>query len=404
MSSMKDFSFTIQGELGGTLARAGEITTPHGTIQTPAFINVGTKATVKSLTPEQVSGLGAQAVLANTYHLYLKPGSEVVREMGGLHEFMNWCGAIFTDSGGFQVFWLGEAYGKGVSKIASGDDCAQSDKRPAGKQLAKVDDDGVTFRSHIDGSSHRLTPEKSMQIQHDLGADIMFAFDECTSPQATHEYQREALERTHAWATRSLSEHQRLGISSPEQKYQALFGVVQGGRHEDLRRHSAEVLGGMDFDGFGIGGSFNKDDMGTAVRWVNETLPKDKPRHLLGIGEPIDLFEGVENGVDTFDCVSPTRVARNSAVYTPTGRVNLSNTKYMRQPGPIMEGCECYTCENYSVAYLSHLVRADEMLSATLLSIHNLHFITHLVADIRASIIDGSFFELKRKTFTTYYG
>ena len=408
MSSMKGFSFTIQDELKDTLARAGEITTPHGAIQTPAFITVGTKATVKSVLPEQVKELGAQAMLANTYHLYLRPGSDVVREMGGLHKFMNWQGPTFTDSGGFQVFSLGEAYGKGVSKIASGNKNVQADKRlnknEGGKQLAKVDDAGVTFRSHIDGSKHRLTPEKSMQIQHDLGADIIFAFDECTSPQANYQYQQEALERTHAWAARSLAEHQRLGTSSPEQKYQALFGIVQGGRHQDLRRHSAEVIGGMDFDGFGIGGSFNKDDMPTAVRWVNETLPKGKPRHLLGIGEPIDLFEGIENGVDTFDCVSPTRVARNSAVYTPTGRVNLSNTKYMRGPGPIVPGCSCYTCQNYAVAYLSHLVRADEMLSATLLSIHNLHFITQLVADIRASLLDGSFFALKEKVLGSYYG
>lgn len=401
---MIDFKFSIQDELTGTLARAGEVTTPHGVIQTPAFITVGTKATVKAVLPEQVKELGAQAVLANTYHLYLKPGNDIVREMGGLHKFMSWNGPTFTDSGGFQVFSLGEAYGKGVSKIASGDENVQADKRPVGKQLAKVDDEGVTFRSHIDGSTHRLTPEKSMQIQHDLGADIIFAFDECTSPQASYQYQQQALERTHAWAARSLSEHQRLGISSPEQKYQALFGIVQGGRYQDLRRHSAEVIGAMDFDGFGIGGSFNKDDMPTAVRWVNEILPKDKPRHLLGIGEPIDLFEGIENGVDTFDCVSPTRVARNSAVYTPTGRVNLSNTKYMRHPGPIVAGCACYTCQNYEVAYLSHLVRADEILSATLLSIHNLHFITQMVADIRMSLLDGSFFKLKQKVLGSYYG
>jgi queuine tRNA-ribosyltransferase len=400
---MKDFGFNIHSELDGTLARAGEIITPHGTIQTPAFITVGTKATVKAVAPEQVKDLGSQAVLANTYHLYLKPGSDIVRDMGGLHKFMNWGGPIFTDSGGFQVFSLGEAYGKGVSKVASGNDTVQPDKRPSGKQLMKIDDEGVTFHSHIDGSKHRLTPEKSMQIQHDLGADIIFAFDECTSPQADYTYQKQALERTHAWAARSLAEHKALGPSSPEGKPQALFGIVQGGRHEDLRKHSAEVIGGMDFDGFGIGGSFNKDDMPTAVRWVCETLPKNKPRHLLGIGEPIDLFEGIENGIDTFDCVSPTRVARNSAVYTRDGRVNLSNTKYMRMAGSIVEDCECYTCQNYSLAYLSHLVRADEMLSATLLSIHNLHFITQLVADIRVSLIDGSFFSLKQDFLRGYY-
>ncbi len=400
---MKEFNFTIQNELEGTLARAAEITTPHGVIQTPAFITVGTKATVKAVAPEQVRDLGSQAVLANTYHLYLKPGSDVVREMGGLHKFMNWHGPMFTDSGGFQVFSLGEAYGKGVSKVASGDDAVQPDKRPSGKQLMKIDDEGVTFHSHIDGSKHRLTPEKSMQIQHDLGADIIFTFDECTSPQADYDYQKQALDRTHAWAERSLAEHQRLGANSPEGKPQALFGIVQGGRHEDLRRHSAEVIGSMDFDGFGIGGSFNKDDMGTAVRWVCETLPKNKPRHLLGIGEPIDLFEGIENGIDTFDCVSPTRVARNSAVYTKNGRVNLSNAKYMRMPGPIVEDCSCYTCQNYSVAYLSHLVRAEEMLSATLLSIHNLHFIVNLVAGIRESIIQGNFQEHKKQFLAAYY-
>ena len=385
------------------MARTGEITTPHGVIQTPAFITVGTKATVKAVAPEQVRELGSQAVLANTYHLYLKPGSDIVRDMGGLHNFMNWDGPMFTDSGGFQVFSLGEAYGKGVSKVASGDDTVQPDKRPSGKQLMNIDDEGVTFHSHTDGSKHRLTPEKSMQIQHDLGADIIFAFDECTSPQADYDYQKQALERTHAWAARSLAEHRKLGPNSPEGKPQALFGIVQGGRHEDLRRHSAKVIGSMGFDGFGIGGSFNKHDMPTAVRWVCETLPKAKPRHLLGIGEPIDLFEGIENGIDTFDCVSPTRVARNSAVYTKSGRVNLSNAKYMRMSGPIVEDCECYTCQNYSLAYLSHLVRAEEMLSATLLSIHNLHFISQLVGDIRTSLIDGSFFEFKNRFLSSYY-
>lgn len=400
---MAEFNFKIESKLGDTLARAGVISTPHGVINTPAFITVGTKATVKAVTPEQVQDLGSQAVLANTYHLYLRPGSDIVRAQGGLHKFMNWSGPTFTDSGGFQVFSLGEAYGKGVSKVASGDSVQQTSERPAGKQLARVDDEGVSFNSHIDGSAHRLTPEKSMQLQHDLGADIIFAFDECTSPHADYTYQKNALERTHAWAKRSLDEHRRLGVSSPENRYQALFGIVQGGRHEDLRKHSADVIGGMEFDGFGIGGSFNKDDMPTAVRWVCETLPEDKPRHLLGIGEPIDLFEGVENGIDTFDCVSPTRVARNSAVYTRRGRVNLSNTKYMRMSGSIVEACSCYTCQNYSLAYLSHLVRADEMLSATLLSIHNLHFITQLVADIRAAVIDGSFFDLKKAFLSSYY-
>lgn len=401
---MKKFSFHILNKLNSKyLARAGVISTLHGEIQTPAFIAAATKATTKALTSEQVKGLGAQAVLANTYHLYLRPGSQIVKKAGGLHEFMNWPGPIVTDSGGFQVFSLGEAFGQGVSKIAGGRDGGRAsiDERKSAAKKAKITANGVTFWSHIDGSKHELTPEKSMQIQHDLGADIILAFDECTSPQADKAYQKEALNRTHDWAARSLTEHKELSKKSGTP--QALFGVVQGGRHEDLRRLSAKTIGGMDFDGFGIGGSFNKDDMGTAVRWVNEELPEDKPRHLLGIGEPVDLFEGVENGVDTFDCVNPTRLARTGTVYTHTGRLNLGNAGFVQDFTPIEESCACYTCQNYTRAYLSHLIRSEEMLAATLLSIHNLHFVVGLVDQIRSSILDGTFLILKQSTLENYY-
>jgi queuine tRNA-ribosyltransferase len=404
--SHKEFSFKIEKSLGeGTLARAGVIKTPHGEIRTPAFITVGTAATVKAVTPEAVADAGAQAVLANTYHLYLRPGADIVAQGGGVGKFMNWSGPTFTDSGGFQVFSLGVAYKKGIGKVSSSTDIGDATQAVASKQqLAKIDEDGVSFISHIDGSRHRLTPETSMQIQHQLGADITFAFDECTAPLAPLPYQRQALERTERWAARSLREHQRLTIETLDKPYQALFGVIQGARYEELRREAATALGAMDFDGYGIGGAFDKEDIGTAVRWVNEELPEDKPRHLLGIGEVVDLFEGIENGVDTFDCVSPTRLARNGGTYTKTGRINLRNAEFGTKFAPIEADCTCYTCTNYTCAYLSHLFRANEMLVATLVSIHNLHFIITLVDQIRESIIGGSFFELKQKVLMDYYG
>lgn len=391
------------------LGRAGVIHTPHGDIETPAFIVVGTKATVKALTSEQVKDTGAQAVLANTYHLYLQPGDELVRDAGGLGKFMHWDGPTWSDSGGFQVFSLGAAFEKGVSKVAKGevenigDDGHISDhSRPA-----QVDDDGVTFKSHVDGSSHRFTPERSIQIQHNIGADIIFTFDECASPQDSHEKQKTSLLRTHRWAKRSLEEHQRLCGE------QALFGIVQGGKFQDLREESARVIGSMElartdgglggFDGFGIGGSFTKKDIGTAVKWVNTILPEEKPRHLLGIGEPVDLFLGVENGVDTFDCVAPTRLGRNGGLYTGEGRIAITNAKFVNDLGPIEKNCECYTCKNFTRAYLAHLFRAEEMLAATLASIHNLYFIVNLVKRIRKTILDETFFDFKEKFFKKYY-
>lgn len=404
----KQFKFNIKSRLSGTLARRGEIITPNGTIQTPAFIVVGTKATVKTMTPEQVKDTGAEATLCNTYHLYLQPGDEVVSQAGGLHKFMNWDGPMFTDSGGFQAFSLGVAMGRGINKVADAD--AKEDSslvKTRGDQVAKITDDGVKFKSIIDGSSHFFSPERSIQIQHNLGADVMMAFDECTAPLAPYSYQKEALARTHAWAKRCLDEHKILTKrefeSNPNHKYQALYGVVQGARYEDLRRHSARTLSLMEFDGYGIGGAFNKADIGTAVRWVCEELPEDKPRHLLGIGEIRDLFEGVENGIDTFDCVSPTREARNGAFYTSFGRKNITNLKFNADFSPLERGCTCYTCQNFTKAYIRHLFKAKEILGYTLVSIHNEHFILNLMHRIRLSLEDASFFELKKQVITDYY-
>ncbi|MBU1557768.1 tRNA guanosine(34) transglycosylase Tgt [Patescibacteria group bacterium] len=396
--------FKIEKKLEGKLGRAGVLETPHGKIKTPAFVTVGTKATVKALTPEQVRDLGSQVVLSNTYHLYLQPGDGILKKAGGLNKFMNWEGPTMTDSGGFQAFSLGAAFGDHVSKIASGESSVsrcgvENGGTDSSCSLAKIDEDGVTFSSHIDGSKHKFTPEKSIQIQHNIGADMIFAFDECTSPQASYEYQKEALDRTHRWAKRSLDEHKKL---NKENKI-SLLGIVQGGRHEDLRKESAEFISKLDFDGFGIGGSFNKDDMYTAVGWVNEILPENKPRHLLGIGEPVDFFGGIENGVDLFDCVAPTRMARNGGLHTTDGKINISNAKFKEDFNPIEKGCGCYTCQNYTKAYLSHLFRAKEMEAGTLATIHNLYFINKLVADIRQSILDDNFEDYKKEFLGRYY-
>src|SRR3989339_760600 len=413
--------FKIQKKLKNSLGRVGILETPHGEILTPAFVAVGTKATVKSLNPEQVRDAGTQVVLGNTYHLYLQPGDEIVRDAGGIGKFMNWKGPTMTDSGGFQVFSLGVAYGEDISKITKITDPSllipeRFDDSDA-PRLAKIGQDGVSFKSHLDGSIHYITPEKSIQIQHNLGADIIFAFDECTSPAEDLRYQEEALERTHRWAERSLVEHKKLNT---ENKI-SLFGIVQGGREESLRKKSAEFIKSLDFDGFGIGGSFAKEDMSSAVKWVNEILPEEKPRHLLGIGEPEDLFMGIENGVDLFDCVLPTRLGRNGTIYTKNGKIIITNTKYRNDFSPLDEECGCYACGGkrplpnppqrrgkemgfYSRAYIAHLFHGKEMLAGTLASIHNLYFIVHLVDDIRQSILDDKFFEFKDEFFRKYLG
>ncbi len=410
---MSQFNFKITKKLDGTLARVGEIHTPHGVIQTPSFVTVGTKATVKALTPEQVADLGAQVVLANTYHLYLEPGDAIVAKHGGFPKMMNWAGPTMTDSGGFQVFSLGAAMGKGVTKVATEEAIENyipeapdvADENGGLGKLATIDEDGVTFKSYKDGSVHRFTPERSMEIQWNLGADMIFAFDECTSPMAPYEYQKQAMDRTHRWALRSLTRHNELD----GEKVQALLGVVQGGRFEDLRAESARVLAEMKtdkgdmFDGFGIGGSFTKKDLGNTLQIVNAILPEDKPRHLLGIGEPIDFFLGVENGCDTFDCVAPTRIARNGGLHTKQGKINIKNSEHRESLDAIESDCRCYTCKSYTRSYLSHLFRSDEMLAGTLASIHNLYFINKLVEDIRQSLINENFYEFKEQFLKNYY-
>ncbi len=400
------FSFEVKSRIAGAHGRSGVITTPHGQIKTPAFIPVGTKATVKAALPDSIEELGAQAVLANAYHLYLQPGPETLDEAGGLGKFMNWNKPTFTDSGGFQVMSLGVGFKKVIDMNG---DSLNSDDLIAEKRerLAHVDDDGVTFKSHLDGSMHRFSPEISMRVQHQIGADIIFAFDELTTLHNTKKYQEESLERTRLWAIRCLDEHKRLTDSRSHRPYQALFGVLQGAQYEDLRRKAAKDLGEMDssgisFDGFGIGGALDKSKLGTIVGWAVDELPDNKPRHLLGIGEPADLFAGVENGADTFDCVAPTREARTSAVYSATGRFNVSGGSYRKDFSPIDSECDCYTCKNYSRAYLNHLFRAKEILGPTLATIHNVHFIVNLVEQMRLAIEAGNFLEFKNEFLGRY--
>jgi queuine tRNA-ribosyltransferase len=403
----KDF-FEVKTELAGRSGRVGVIHTPHGDINTPAFIAVGTAATVKAVLPESMKAVGAQAVLANAYHLYLQPGPDVVDQAGGLGQFMNWPGPTFTDSGGFQVLSLGVGFKKVLSMDANrvqADDVIADGK----ERLAHVDDDGVTFRSHLNGSTHRFTPEVSIGIQHQLGADIIFAFDELTTLMNTRGYQERSVQRTQEWAVRCLAEHRRLTAVRHDEPYHALFGVVQGAQYEDLRRQAARGLteivdeAGQGFDGYGIGGALEKQNLATIVGWVTEELPRDKPRHLLGISEPDDLFAAVAAGADTFDCVSPSRVARNAAVYSATGRYNITGARYRRDFTPIDAECDCYTCANYTRAYIHHLFKAKEMLSSTLCTIHNERFVIRLVDQIRAAITAGEFDELREHVLGRYY-
>jgi queuine tRNA-ribosyltransferase len=400
--------FTVRDDLPGQRGRTGVIHTPHGDIHTPAFIAVGTKATVKAVLPETMKDLGVQAVLANAYHLYLQPGADVVDEAGGLGAFMNWPGPTFTDSGGFQVLSLGSGFRKVLAmdteRVRADDIIAKGKDR-----LARVDDDGVTFTSHLDGSTHRFTPEVSMGIQHQLGADIIFAFDELTTLVNTRSYQEQSVRRTHDWAVRCVTEHRRLTLERADKPYQALFGVVQGAQYEDLRREATRGLVGIrdedgnGFDGYGIGGALEKQNLATIVGWVTDELPDDKPRHLLGISEPDDLFNAIAAGADTFDCVSPSRVARNAAMYSADGRFNITGARYKRDFTPIDAECDCYTCAHYTRAYLHHLFKAKEMLASTLGTIHNERFIVRLVDRIRESIGNGDFAELRDDVLGRYY-
>ncbi|GAP14227.1 tRNA-guanine transglycosylase [Longilinea arvoryzae] len=357
MSETQSFQFDLLARDGN--ARAGVFHTPHGDIQTPIFAPVGTQATVKAVTPAQLEEIGANLVLSNTYHLYLRPGADLVAEMGGLHEFMQWPHPMLTDSGGFQVFSLAD--------------------------MRKIDADGVTFKSHIDGSTHRFTPESSIAVQEKLGADIIMSFDECAPPY-DRKYNESAMARTHAWAERCLRAKTR-----PDQ---ALFGIVQGGIFPDLRTQSAEFISSLGFPGHAIGGlsvGETKEEMNTTLQLLNDVLPKDKPRYLMGVGSPEDLINGIRRGVDIFDCVLPTRLARHTAAMTFTGRINLMNATNAHDHRPIDEGCGCYTCQHFTRAYLRHLVVSKEMLAATLISIHNLYTLLELVRRSRKAILNGTF-------------
>ncbi|MBI4065871.1 tRNA guanosine(34) transglycosylase Tgt [Candidatus Kaiserbacteria bacterium] len=410
-----DFNFKIvsadrQTGAPDSRARAGLLNTPHGDIRTPAFAPVGTKASVKGILPEQLKELGAEVVLANTYHLYLQPGEEIVREAGGLAQFMGWNGPTITDSGGFQIFSLGAGFDKKASKFTRlnlvGNKPVNTpsiyDEEIASQhgRLVSIDDEGVSFTSHIDGSSHRFTPECSVEIQHALGADIFFAFDECTAPTETYEYQEEAMERTHRWAERSLKAH-RQKLSTASRSPQAIFGIAQGGQFDDLRLQSARAIAEIGFDGFGLGGSFSKkygdDSLESALAMLKE-LPETMPVHGLGIGEPGDILASIAAGVDIFDCVSPTRLGRHGSIYTRHGLVSLKNEKYRNDFTLISEGSE------FTRAYVSHLLRSGEMLGAVIASMHNLKFILDLVAGARQAILDGRFDSYRADFIREYYG
>ena len=355
-----------------TKARRGRVNTPHGPIETPVFMPVGTAGTVKAMKPEEVRDMGAQIILGNTYHLYLRPGHEVVKAAGGLHKFMNWERAILTDSGGFQVFILGA--------------------------MRKISEEGVEFRSHIDGSKHMLSPEKSMEIQNALGSDIMMAFDECAPYPADRNYVKNSLERTTRWLKRCKEYHKNT-------EQQSLFGIMQGGMYKDLRKQSAEEIVELDLPGYAIGGlsvGEPKEIMYEVMDDCVDYLPADKPRYLMGVGSPDCLFEGVERGIDMFDCVLPTRIARHGMAMTSQGRVNIKNAKYERDFTPLDPNCDCYTCRNYSKAYLRHLFKSDEILSSMLMTTHNLHFLVNTMAGIRKAIEEDRFLEYKKEFYDSY--
>lgn len=362
------FSFTVEATDGA--ARVGLFYTPHGPIHTPCFAPVGTQATVKTVTPHELEALGVELVLANTYHLYLRPGAERIARLGGLHRFMGWNHPILTDSGGFQIFSLAH--------------------------LRKVDDDGVTFRSHIDGSEHRFTPERAIEVQELLGADIIMCLDECPDPK-DRAYNEEALRRTHAWAERCKAAQRRAD--------QALFGIVQGGIFPDLRAESVRFLQSLDFPGYGIGGlsvGETKAEMYATLDALMPLMPVDRPRYLMGVGTPEDVLEAVARGVDLFDCVLPTRVARNGGLLTREGRLNLRNARFAEDPAPVEPGCSCYTCQHFSRAYLRHLFKAGEVLALRLATIHNLHFMLRLMDEVRAHIRTGTFLQFKADFLANY--
>jgi queuine tRNA-ribosyltransferase len=400
--------FEIQKRLP-TGARAGTLHTPHGDIKTPAFIAVGTKADIKGIQGAQFSALGIQSLIANTYHLFLSPGEDLIARAGGLHSFMGFTGPLMTDSGGFQVFSLGEGFGKKVSKFspeqASPEEAVtlfDEEVLTSHGKLAIVDDDGVTFTSHLDGSLHRFTPERSVEIQHKLGADIFFAFDQCTAPTASYAFQKEAMERTHQWAKRSLAAHRGNIEASGTQ---ALYGIGQGGQFDDLRRESARAIGEMGFDGFGLGGSFSRkygtDSLDSALAMLSE-LPENMPIHGLGVGEPEDILLAAARGVDTFDCVTPTRNGRTGGIYTRRGKIQIPNAEYKEDWTPLDQGCACPVCAHHTRGYIHHLFRTHEMLGPILASMHNLYFLTRLTLEIRESILNDDFEQFKDEFLRIY--
>lgn len=370
----KSLQFELLHKDKSSKARRGRITTPHGVIETPVFMPVGTQATVKAMKPESVNDTGAQIILANTYHLMLRPGSDIVREAGGLHEFMNWHKPILTDCGGFQVFSLGH--------------------------LRKITEEGAMFSSHIDGSRHMLSPEKSIEVQNDLGADIIMAFDECAPPDASKDYIAKSQARTTRWLERCIDAHK-----NPDT--QALFGIMQGGFFKDLREESAEAIVKYDLPGYAIGGisvGETKEEYIGVLEYAPDLLPENKPRYVMGIGTPDYILEAVEHGVDMFDCVEPTRIARHGMAMTSHGRISIKNAKYERDFTPLDTECDCYACRNYTRAYLRHLFKAGETMSHMLLSEHNLRFLSKLSEDIRESIDNDSFPEFKAGFYKKYYG
>lgn len=357
-----------------TGARLGRLHTPHGVIETPIFMPVGTQATVKSMTPEELKEIESQIILSNTYHLYLRPGHDLIREAGGLHKFMNWDRPILTDSGGFQVFSLGP--------------------------LRKITEEGVEFRSHHDGSKHFLSPEKAVEIQTALGSDIMMAFDECAPYPADREYVKKSLERTTRWLKRCKDAHKNT-------ENQALFGIVQGGMYKDLREQSAKEITSIDLPGYAIGGlsvGEPKELMYEMLDYTVPLLPKDKPRYLMGVGSPDDLIEGVLRGIDMFDCVLPTRIARNGTAMTSHGKVVVRNATYQRDFTTLDEECDCYACKNYTKAYIRHLIKTNEILGARLLTIHNLRFLLNLMKNVRQAIMEDRLMDFRNEFFAKYYG
>lgn len=353
-------------------ARLGRLHTPHGIIETPIFMPVGTQATVKSMTPEELKEIGSQIILSNTYHLYMRPGHELIKRAGGLHKFMNWDKPILTDSGGFQVFSLGP--------------------------LRKIKEEGVEFRSHLDGSKHFLTPEKAMEIQNALGSDIMMAFDECAPYPADREYVKNSLERTTRWLKRCKDAHNNTDK-------QALFGIIQGGMYKDLREQSAKEITSIDSPGYAIGGlsvGEPKPLMYDVLEHTTPFMPKDKPRYLMGVGSPDDLVEGVIRGVDMFDCVLPTRIARNGTAMTSQGKVVVRNATYAEDFTPLDPECDCYACKNYSRAYIRHLIKANEILGARLITTHNLHFLLNLMKQIRQAIMEDRLLDFRNEFFAKY--